>query len=381
MYSKDEILELYLNKVYFGDGLYGVEAPSRGLFRQARVRGLACAEAALLAGLVKSPSQLRAHRQPGARRRAPQRRPAGDARDTASSIDAVWKAARASPIVLRDDAAARRAVRPVFQGAGPARAGRAVRLAARLPGRAARLLDDRHADAGGRRGRRRRAASRRSSSGARRSPARPAAKDRRRRPSRSCRCRRRSSPWIPRPATCARMVGGRDFDESRFNRAVQARAAAGLGVQAVRVRGRARSGLHAGDDDRAPGRCRSHTLEGAWTPEDEHSDRRLDELRTGAAHVEQSRRGAAAAGRRHPPTVQYAKALGRRRRAERAVAGARLGRSHAAVDDGGLRRVRQPRAACPQPILIRRVEDRDGPRAVSGRGRSRRARSARRRRS
>jgi penicillin-binding protein 1A len=31
-YSKDRILELYLNKVYFGDGLYGVEAASRGFF-------------------------------------------------------------------------------------------------------------------------------------------------------------------------------------------------------------------------------------------------------------------------------------------------------------------------------------------------------------
>ncbi len=31
-FSKDEILELYLNKVYFGDGLYGVEAASRGYF-------------------------------------------------------------------------------------------------------------------------------------------------------------------------------------------------------------------------------------------------------------------------------------------------------------------------------------------------------------
>ena len=32
LYNKEEILELYLNKVYFGDGLYGVEAASRGYF-------------------------------------------------------------------------------------------------------------------------------------------------------------------------------------------------------------------------------------------------------------------------------------------------------------------------------------------------------------
>jgi len=55
LYSKNEILELYLNKVYFGDGLYGVEAASRGDFGK-HASELAVDEAALLAGLVKSPS-------------------------------------------------------------------------------------------------------------------------------------------------------------------------------------------------------------------------------------------------------------------------------------------------------------------------------------
>src|SRR5206468_7372662 len=54
-YTKQEILELYLNKVYFGDGLYGVEAASRGYFGKS-ARDVSLAEAALLAGLVKSPS-------------------------------------------------------------------------------------------------------------------------------------------------------------------------------------------------------------------------------------------------------------------------------------------------------------------------------------
>jgi len=54
-FSKREILELYLNKVYFGDGLYGVEAASLGFFGK-HAADLDVAEAALLAGLVKSPS-------------------------------------------------------------------------------------------------------------------------------------------------------------------------------------------------------------------------------------------------------------------------------------------------------------------------------------
>jgi 1A family penicillin-binding protein len=55
MYSKDEILELYLNKVYFGDGLHGAEAAARGYFGKS-ASDLSLSEAALLAGLVSSPS-------------------------------------------------------------------------------------------------------------------------------------------------------------------------------------------------------------------------------------------------------------------------------------------------------------------------------------
>jgi 1A family penicillin-binding protein len=54
-FTKSEILELYLNKVYFGDGLYGVEAASLGYFGK-HAADLDVAEAALLAGLVKAPS-------------------------------------------------------------------------------------------------------------------------------------------------------------------------------------------------------------------------------------------------------------------------------------------------------------------------------------
>jgi 1A family penicillin-binding protein len=54
-FSKKEILELYLNKVYFGDGFYGVETASLGYFGK-HASELSVDEAALLAGLIQSPS-------------------------------------------------------------------------------------------------------------------------------------------------------------------------------------------------------------------------------------------------------------------------------------------------------------------------------------
>jgi penicillin-binding protein 1A len=54
-YSKDRILEMYLNQVYFGNGAYGVEAASRTYFGKS-VGELTVREAALLAGLPRAPS-------------------------------------------------------------------------------------------------------------------------------------------------------------------------------------------------------------------------------------------------------------------------------------------------------------------------------------
>jgi penicillin-binding protein 1A len=55
-FSKDQILELYLNKVYFGGGAYGVDAASRKFFDHG-AEDLSLAEAAIIAGLVKAPSR------------------------------------------------------------------------------------------------------------------------------------------------------------------------------------------------------------------------------------------------------------------------------------------------------------------------------------
>ena len=71
-FSKAQILELYLNRVYFGAGAYGVEGAAQRYFGKS-ARQLTLAEAALLAGLVQSPSRLAPTRQPG-RRRAPRAR-------------------------------------------------------------------------------------------------------------------------------------------------------------------------------------------------------------------------------------------------------------------------------------------------------------------
>src|SRR6201995_5697023 len=69
-HSKAEILELYLNRVYFGSGAYGVEAAAQRYLGKS-AKDVTLPEAAMLAGLVKSPSRLAPNRNPeGAERRA-----------------------------------------------------------------------------------------------------------------------------------------------------------------------------------------------------------------------------------------------------------------------------------------------------------------------
>ncbi len=69
-HAKAELLELYLNRVYFGSGAYGVEAAAQRYFGKS-ARNVTLAEAAMLAGLVKSPSRLAPNRNPeGAEQRA-----------------------------------------------------------------------------------------------------------------------------------------------------------------------------------------------------------------------------------------------------------------------------------------------------------------------
>ena len=69
-FTKAQILDLYLNRVYFGSGAYGIEAAAQRYFGKS-ARQLTLPEAAMLAGLVQSPSRLAPNHNPdGAVRRA-----------------------------------------------------------------------------------------------------------------------------------------------------------------------------------------------------------------------------------------------------------------------------------------------------------------------
>ena len=64
-YTKNQILELYLNRVYFGAGAYGIEAAAQRYFSKP-ARSLSLAEAATLAGVVQAPGRLAPNRNPDA---------------------------------------------------------------------------------------------------------------------------------------------------------------------------------------------------------------------------------------------------------------------------------------------------------------------------
>ncbi|MGI6169434.1 MAG: transglycosylase domain-containing protein, partial [Christensenellales bacterium] len=64
-FSKDQILEMYLNYSYFGNGAYGIETAAQAYFDKS-VSDLSIAEGALLAGILKAPTNYAPHIQPEA---------------------------------------------------------------------------------------------------------------------------------------------------------------------------------------------------------------------------------------------------------------------------------------------------------------------------
>jgi penicillin-binding protein 1A len=63
IFSKDEILEMYLNQIYYGHGTYGVEAAARTYFGKT-VKDLTIAECAMIASLPKAPNNYSPYRNP-----------------------------------------------------------------------------------------------------------------------------------------------------------------------------------------------------------------------------------------------------------------------------------------------------------------------------
>ncbi|MEO0399927.1 MAG: PBP1A family penicillin-binding protein [Pseudomonadota bacterium] len=85
-FSKDEILTLYLNRVYFGAGAYGLSAASYRYFGRTP-SDLSIAEAAVLAGLIKAPSVY-----------APDKNPDGAGRRARIVVEAMVAAGKLSPV-------------------------------------------------------------------------------------------------------------------------------------------------------------------------------------------------------------------------------------------------------------------------------------------
>ena len=54
-YSKDDLLQRYLNQVYFGEGAYGAQSAARNYFGK-EISDLSLADCALLAGLIRAPA-------------------------------------------------------------------------------------------------------------------------------------------------------------------------------------------------------------------------------------------------------------------------------------------------------------------------------------
>ena len=350
MYTKPQILELYLNKVYFGDGLYGVEAASRGYFGK-HASELTVPEAALLAGPREVAVELRADRQPRARASRAATSCCRRCSTTARSIAPTWQAARAAKVALHDGLRAeephgqyfkeqvRRELverfgwQRVYQGG--LRVFTTIDMPMQIAAEAAVADSLKSLDAAARR-RWRRAARRRARGAGRRRRAAPGRAGRdgsRHRP----RARDGRRPRLRRePASTApcRRSGSPARRSSRSSTPPRSRPAT-----------RRRPMIDHLNDP-------IDTLQGAWTPEDEHSTAESMTLRTGLRTS--SNRAAVRLLQEVgiPDDRAVREEHGRRRRAERAVARARLRRGHAAVDDGGVRGVREPRpraAADPHP--------------------------------
>ena len=98
-YTKDQILELYLNTIYFGHGAYGVEAASQVYFGKSVEQARRSPRSAMIAGVIKSPGRYSPYLDPTAAQAAPRHRACADAGAGLHHADAV----RSRPSPARQD--------------------------------------------------------------------------------------------------------------------------------------------------------------------------------------------------------------------------------------------------------------------------------------
>src|SRR4051812_15544756 len=352
LYSKPEILELYLNKVYFGDGLYGVEAASRGYFGK-HASELTVPEAALIAGLVKSPSSYAP--TVSLDRAIARRNVVLQVMYESGIIDnATWQAGRKEKPTLHDNLRSeephgqyfkeqvRRELvdrfgwQRVYQGG--LRVFSTIDIQMQQQAEAAGAPNPKSIE-----------------------ERRKAVPARRKKPADAFDDMPLQSALValdPETGHVRAMIGGRDFEESHFNRAVQAKRQPGSAFKPFVYAAALEAGY-------TPATLIENlnepiaTLEGAWTPEDEHSTADSMSLRT--ALRTSSNRAAVRLLQDVgiPKTVQYAKTLGvgdvpsvpSLALGSGEVTLQSLTAAYAAFANHGL---------VPQPMLIRRVEDVDG---------------------
>ena len=293
-----------MNKVYFGDGLHGVEAASRGFFGK-HASELSIPEAALLAGLVKSPSSYAP--TVSLPRATARRNVVLSAMLESGAIDrATWQSARATKVALHDtlretephglyfkeqlrqELVDRFGWQRVYEGG--LRVYSTIDMPEQIAAEAVvdeslKALEDR----------RRASAAKRPASRASVQPSEP--------------LQAALVALDPKTGHVRAMVGGRDFNESRFNRAVQAHRQPGSAFKPFVYATALENGY-------APATVIDHlndpiaTLQGAWTPEDEHSTSDSMSLRAG---LRMSSNRAAVRLLQEvgiPRTVQYAKNMG-----------------------------------------------------------------------
>jgi penicillin-binding protein 1A len=358
-YAKDRILELYLNKVYFGNGLHGVEAASRGYFNK-HASELTLPEAAMLAGLVKSPSSYAP--TVSLERAIARRNVVLQAMRSNGVIDEqAFQQARASRVVLSDglrndepyglyfkeqvrrELVDRFGWERVYQGG--------LRVFATIDMKMQEAAEAAIGEGIAAVEKRRKAIEERRAK-ARREPL-PVATS-----GNSAVLQGALVALDPDSGHVRAMVGGRDFNESSFNRAVQAQRQPGSAFKPFVFAAALEAGFTPATmirDLNVP----IDTLEGAWTPDDEHSEAEALSLR--AALRMSSNRAAVRLLQQVgiPRTVQYAKSMGVGD--VPSVPSLALGSGEVTLQSMTAAYAAFARdGSVPKPVLVRRVEDADG---------------------